>query len=46
MDRAAQWAWICDFNAKHPYMSLANVAAFAQDAGIITKAERVALVRA
>lgn len=45
MDRAAQWDWIRAFNAEHPHMTLAQVTGCAVDAGVLTAAERLALMR-
>lgn len=44
-DRARQWKWILSFNAQHPHMTLAQVTGCAVDAGVLTAAERAALIR-
>lgn len=45
MTRAEQWSWVLSFNAAHPYMTLAQVTGCAVDAGVLTSAERSALLR-
>ncbi len=43
--RARFWRWLRRFEAKHPGMTLAGMLGCAQDAGVLTPAERLALLR-
>ena len=43
--RARFWRWLRRFDAKHPGMTLAGMLGFAQDAGVLTREERLALLR-
>ena len=46
MKRRAQfWRWLRRFEAKHPGMTLAGMLGCAQDAGVVTREERLALLR-
>lgn len=40
------WRWLRQFNATHPYMDLTGMLAFALDAGVCSREERDALLRA
>lgn len=46
MSKAQKWSWVLAFNAAHPYMTLAQVTGCAVDAGVLTTAERSALMGA
>ena len=43
--RARFWRWLRQFEAKHPGMTLAGMLGCAQDAGVLTRQERVTLLR-
>lgn len=43
--RARFWRWLRRFEAKHPGMTLAGMLGCAQDAGVLTREERLALLR-
>ena len=39
------WRWLRRFEARHPGMTLAGMLGCAQDAGVLTREERLALLR-
>lgn len=44
--RARFWRWLTQFERMHPGMDLAGMLAFALDAGVCSREERDALLRA